>query len=205
VNYNNDRSRWFSQLLCFCFCLLVNLFLTSCYDIAADFVASFTGTSQTQISPQSRKADLHKYVLLVLYLSIYESNLLIFVKSILIYIFFLSSSVKQPGYGDAGNMYAAQGSGARAGAKYFKLLWLVWFGLFITLCYFLMYWRLSFFLFTVGFPQVGIFHVQLKSQFDIIEQLNIWRNYHHSFCILWKCRIRDMWWLISCFTDLSKI
>ncbi|KAG4910623.1 hypothetical protein JHK87_056739 [Glycine soja] len=34
----------------------------------------------------------------------------------------------QPGYGDAGNMYAAQGSGARA----------------------------------VGFPQVGIFHVQLK-------------------------------------------
>ena len=26
---------------------------------------------------------------------------------------------QQPGYGDAGNMYAAQGSGARAGAKYF--------------------------------------------------------------------------------------
>ena len=140
MNYNNDRSRWFSQLLWFCFCLLVNLFLTSYYQIVVDFIASCTGTSQTQISPQSRKANLHKYALLVLYLSIYESNMLIFVKSILIYILFLSSSVKQPGYGDVGNMYPAQGSRARVGAKYFKLLWLVWFSLFITLCYFLMYW-----------------------------------------------------------------
>ncbi|KHN35416.1 Polypyrimidine tract-binding protein like 3, partial [Glycine soja] len=30
----------------------------------------------------------------------------------------------QPGYGDVGNMYPAQDSRARAGAKYFKLLWL---------------------------------------------------------------------------------
>ncbi|KAG4954655.1 hypothetical protein JHK87_040249 [Glycine soja] len=91
----------------------INLFLTSYYQIVVDFIASCTGTSQTQISPQSRKANLHKYALLVLYLSIYESNMLIFVKSILIYILFLSSSVKQPGYGDVGNMYPAQGSRAR--------------------------------------------------------------------------------------------
>ncbi|KAL5128555.1 Polypyrimidine tract-binding 3 [Glycine soja] len=31
----------------------------------------------------------------------------------------------QPGYGDVGNMYPAQDSRARAGAKYFKLLWLM--------------------------------------------------------------------------------
>jgi len=54
---------------------------------------------------------------------------------------FLSSSVKQPGYSDVGKMYAAQDSGAKVGAKYIKILWLVWFGLFITLCYFLMYRR----------------------------------------------------------------
>ncbi|KAK7301657.1 hypothetical protein RJT34_12527 [Clitoria ternatea] len=32
---------------------------------------------------------------------------------------------QQPRYGDAGNMYAAQGSGGKAGAKYFKLLLLI--------------------------------------------------------------------------------
>ncbi|KAG4907154.1 hypothetical protein JHK86_055638 [Glycine max] len=48
-------------------------------------------TSQPQISPQSRKADLHKCV----------------------HTLFLSSSVKQPGYSDVGKMYAAQDSGAK--------------------------------------------------------------------------------------------
>lgn len=77
-----------------------------------------------------------------IYLFIYESNLLIDLYEVHsnIHIYFsVSSSVKQPGYGDAGNMYAVPGSGPRAGAKYFKLLWLFCFVLFFELCYFLVY------------------------------------------------------------------
>jgi hypothetical protein len=41
--------------------------------------------------------------------------------------FSFSSSVKQLGYGDAGNMYGVQGSGPRAGAKFNCFDWFIYF------------------------------------------------------------------------------
>jgi hypothetical protein len=58
------------------------------------------------------------------------------------YTFSFSSSVKQLGYGDAGNMYGVQGSGPRAGAKFNCFDWFI---LFFKLCYLSVYWCLSFF------------------------------------------------------------
>lgn len=128
VNYNNDRSRWFNQFLCFCFYSLDNLLFDILFTTL--LLTSFHLSQRLHKPKSTNRAERKTFTsifCLVLYLSVYESSLLIFLKSILIYICFSLSSVKQPGYGDAGNMYAAQGSGGRAGAKYFKLLLLVWF------------------------------------------------------------------------------
>ena len=75
------------------------------------------------------------------------------------------------GYGDAGNMYAAQSSGARASAKYFKL---VWFGLFITLCYFLMHRRKDTIIWTYYFHLL-IFR-KMITDMDDNEMLSFWKN-----------------------------
>lgn len=61
------------------------------------------------------------------------------------------------------------------------------FGCFVLFCFvfrivlfFSVLMFVLFSLFPVGFPQVGTFHVNLKSQFDIIlAQLNILRSYYH--------------------------
>jgi len=108
---------------CFCFYSLNNLLLDILFMTL--LLTSFLLSQRLHKPKSSNRAERQTFTsifCLVLHLCVYESSLLIFVKSILIYIFFPLSSVKQPGYGDAGNMYAAQGSGGRAGAKYFKLL-----------------------------------------------------------------------------------
>jgi len=75
-------------------------------------------------------------------------------------------------------------SGARTGAKYFKLLWWACFVFIVS------NFRISnifHFLFTAGFSQVDIFQVKLMSLFAIIDsRCNIWGSYQLIIYILWK-------------------
>lgn len=82
VNYNNDRSRWFSQLQAFLFFFFLegsHALLLSSYMLLL-FIEHLTGTSRTQICLQSRKADLLKYVgcksLFILQINYFSSHLL---------------------------------------------------------------------------------------------------------------------------------
>ena len=83
VNYNNDWSRWFNR-----FFLLNVIYLLTLYSSLLSLFFVSAGTSQTQICPQSRKANLHKYVLCEFFIIHF---LLIFVNFILI---LFSSSVR---------------------------------------------------------------------------------------------------------------
>ena len=178
MNYNNDRSRWFCQFLCFFFCLLVDLFLTSCLShccwLYFIFHRDFTNPN-LPTEQKGRPSQVCSVGSLFIYLRIKSVDLCEVHSNICIFPFINSLDmvmqeicmllkVLEPG--QVLNIFNCFGR----------------FGLVVTLCYFLMYWRLSFFLFTVGFPQVGIFHVQLKWYYWTVD---IW-SYHDSFCILWK-------------------